>query len=379
MNLLEQQGYICFLQQTESSLLEAYCGKKHARIKRNHRRVKTVTRQLLTRFGKITLKITYIINRAEQVFSPLLRRMGIKKYQRMSEELQNILRDKASKMTYADTAEDLFNSFNLQINRQQVWRINQQKELAITSNNASHRILLADGTKTRCNKGGHLEPRAVMSVDLDRKEKCLLAFEVGVKWQEIANKLNLTQYTVLVGDAETGLRQAFTQQGIDFQLCHLHAIRDMSLYLWYDKLEKNARTEFMKPFKEALYTVQNSVKKYWQDKNKYRVYSRVLQANKQINRLTAKARQRELGQTADFLEHNRQYLFTAAKLAVQQNLKVPWTTNQIERVMKEIGKRTKKKSMRWSTNGLKTILNAVLKRYFLPTQKRNHKNIYGGE
>jgi len=379
MNLLEQQGYICFLQQTECSLLEAYCGKRYARVEMDCCRVKTVMRQLLTRFGKITLKITFIINKAGEIFSPLLKWMGVKKYQRMPEDLKDVLRDKADKMTYADAAEDVFNSFSIPVSRQFVWRVNQQKQLAIVDSDDGHKILLADGTKTRCNKGGHLEPRALMSVDLEKKEKCLLAFEIDVKWQEIANKLDLSQYAVLVGDGETGLREAFIMRGIKFQFCHLHAIRDLSLYLWYDKLEKNARTEFMKPFKEILYTVQNSTKKYWRDKNKVRVLSRVWWANKQIDKLIAKARRRQLEQTAAFLKNNKQYLFIAARLAVQQNLLVPWTTNQIERVMKEIGKRTKKKSMRWSITGLRTILNAVLKRYFLPPKKREYKNIFGGD
>ena len=95
--------------------------------------------------------------------------------------------------------------------------------------------------------------------------------------------------------------------------------------------------------------------------------------------LIAKLKKRECGQSAEFLERNKKYLFTAAKLAIMENLQVPWTTNVAERLMKEIGKRTKKKSMRWSAKGLMSILSAVLKRYFLPPEKRTYKNIYGGD
>lgn len=379
MELLEQQGYISFLQQTEARLLEACCGKKNARIKREQYRAKTVKRRLLTRFGEIRLTVTYVKGVAGNFFSPLLEWLGIKKYQCMPEELKDVLRDKASKMTFADTAEDILNSFGFQISRQQVWKITQEKQLQITKSNDAHKVLLADGTKIRSNKKGHHEPRAVLSIDLEKKQKSLLSLEVNTTWSEIANSLDLTQYKVLVGDGETGLRQSFTKHGLEFHYCHQHAIRDLSLYLWYDKVQKQNRNEFLNPFTQALYAVQNSTAKYWADKNKTRLLSRIVLSNRQISRLMVQAREKKLDYVAQFLENNRAYFFTAARLAIQQNLKVPWTTNQAERLMKEIGKRTKKRSMRWGKPGLSTILKPILKRYFLEPEKRNHKNIYGGD
>lgn len=380
MNTIEQVAYISHLQLTQGQLMEKYCGKKYARKKRAFvKRVKTVKRTLLTMCGKITLIVEYIKDKSGKLVSPLLQLLGVKKYQRMPEDLKDKLRDKASKMTYAETAEDAYNSFSININRQIVWRLNQEKKLRITQNNASHKILLADGTKVKHNKTGHLEPQAIMSVDEEKKEKSLLAFEIGVKWEEIANKLDLTNRIVLVGDGEPGLKEPFIKRGLHFHYCQQHAIRDLSFYLWKDQLEKTARSEFMKPLKAILYTTQNSTNKYWKDHDKNRLTLRIQWAKKEINKLAAKAAKRGLTESSRFLSDNNKYFFTAAQLAITHNLQVPWTTNQIERLMKEIGKRTKKRSMRWSEKGLRTILSPILKRYFLPTKKRNYKNIYGGD
>lgn len=376
---IERDAYICFLGQLEGGLLEQYCGKKYARVGRDCRIVKTVMRTFCTRFGEITLKITHVKNAVGEYFSPLLRFLGIGKYQRIPEDLENRIRDKACKMSYRDTAEDVLNSFEFGISRQKVWRINQSNNPIAVASPKNHEVLLADGTKIRSNNGGHLEPRAIMSIDAEKKEKCLLALEITKSWQEMAEKLDFEGFKVLVADGEPGLREALVKPHMRFQFCHIHAVRDLSFYLWRDKLEKTARNEFMKPLKEILYTVQNSTKKYFVNKDKARLLQRIHWANKRISELTVQLEKRECEQSADFLDRNKKYLFTAATLAITNNLQIPWNTNTAERLMKEIGKRTKKKSMRWSANGLISILSAVLKRYFLPQEKRTYKNIYGDD
>lgn len=379
MILLEQEAYISLLRQQEDRLLEEFCGKKYDRIERKCNRVKTGIRRICTRFGEIILKITYIKNAAGEFFSPLLQFLGIRKYHRIPEDLENRIRDKASKMTYRDTAEDVSNSFNFQISRQKVWRINQSNNPVAVTSSKSHKVLLADGTKIKSNKGGHLNARAIISFNPEKKEKCLLVLDALKSWQEMAENLDFKGFRVLVADGEQGLMEALVKPHMLFQFCHRHVETDLSFYLWRDKVEKNARATFMKPLKEILYTVQNSTKKYFVDQDKVRLLWRVHWAQKGICKLILRLEEQGCGQSAEFLKRNKKYLFTAAQLAITDNLRVPWTSNLAERLMKEIGKRTKKKSMRWSASGLMSILSAVLKRYFLPPEKRVYKNIYGGD
>ena len=80
---------------------------------------------------------------------------------------------------------------------------------------------------------------------------------------------------------------------------------------------------------------------------------------------------------ADFLERHIEHLTTAAELAISKRIQVPWTTNKIERMMREIGKRTKKKGMCWSEDGLKRIVSMNLKRYMVPFKQRKYLKLFG--
>ena len=86
---------------------------------------------------------------------------------------------------------------------------------------------------------------------------------------------------------------------------------------------------------------------------------------REINTLIASFSCRGLFEASAFLMRNKKYLTTAAEMSIV-GINVPWNTNQIERIMQEIGIRTKKKGMYWSEQGLNRILKIVLKRYFLP-------------
>lgn len=380
MYLTEQEAYISFLQQKEQELVENFCGRRYSRVKAAYRRIKTRVKRIQTRFAEFSYNFVYIKDKLGRVFSPLLEFLDIRKYQHMADDLKNCLRDKASKMTYADAVEDIANSFGFRIHRQTLWKMNQEAGgPAFVEPDERHMILLADGTKVRSNRGGHHEPKTVMSINPETGGKSLLAFSVDKSWEELAKEVDFSNFKVLVADAEQGLSDNLVKPHMRFQFCHQHAERDLAFYLWKDGVPNLARNEFMKPFKNVLYTVQSSTANYFQHKDKGRLRWRLAWARKRIDAIEKKLEGRGLVQASEFLTRKKEYLFTAAVLALRENLKVPWTTNQKERCMKELGKRTKKKSMRWSVRGLETILRAVLKRYFLPPDERNYKKIFGGD
>ena len=66
--------------------------------------------------------------------------------------------------------------------------------------------------------------------------------------------------------------------------------------------------------------------------------------------------------TAAFIRSNARFMVTFAKLALK-NIRIPHTSNAIERLMGEISKRCKHKWMHWSTKGLENILQIILVRY----------------
>jgi len=69
--------------------------------------------------------------------------------------------------------------------------------------------------------------------------------------------------------------------------------------------------------------------------------------------------------TAIFIKSNARFMVTFAKLALK-NIRIPYTSNVIERLMGEISKRCKHKWMHWSTEGLENMLQIILVRYTNP-------------
>jgi len=65
---------------------------------------------------------------------------------------------------------------------------------------------------------------------------------------------------------------------------------------------------------------------------------------------------------ARFIRNSANYMVTFARLAVK-GVVVPFTSNLVERLMGEIGKRVKHKWMHWSERGLENLLNILLSRY----------------
>jgi transposase-like protein len=78
---------------------------------------------------------------------------------------------------------------------------------------------------------------------------------------------------------------------------------------------------------------------------------------------------------AGFLERNARFMVTFAEVALER-VRIPYTTNRIERLMGEVSKRCKHQWMHWSTDGLRNILILVLVRYTDEALYEGFKNAY---
>lgn len=362
-----QNWYISFLKAKEKSLISQITCK----------RIKTQKKTFYCEQGKISYGFVYVKLTDGTISCPLRVYLGIGKYENMSQDLKNKLIMKASRTTYQKAVEDIRESFNFKLSRKTLNRyvIENANKLEITGQPTPvQNILIADSTKVRNGKGGHHEVMAVISLDYERNESSLTAYDINTKPKEIADNIDIERYKAFVGDADLGLRNFFKDK-IPFHLCHHHAISDVSFFLWREGMRKKARDTIMERFEAIIYTLQNSVKKYWRDDKTGRLVNRIVRTRRNLTSLAAELSCKGMHEAARYIMDHRDHMLTAAKLALI-GIKVPWTTNHAERLMQEIGIRTKKKGMNWTEQGLRAILNLVLKRYFLPTERRNYKEVF---
>ena len=221
----------------------------------------------------------------------------------------------------------------------------------------------------------HHESRSIISIGDDPSDTVLLRQAMNKRWDEMAEGLDISQFSVFVGDGEPGLANAFCKGDTKFQYCHEHAKRDLAYFMWQDGLSKKQYKEYSEEFCTLLCIMQNSTAKHMRDKNWKRLTWRIGWVKKEVKALAAKLSSRELHSSAAFLMNHRDHLVTAAELAIV-GIAVPWTTNIVERLMQEKGKRTKKKGMYWSEKGAENILKMVLKRYFRPRDQRKYIDIF---
>ncbi len=366
-----------FLIEKEEKLITDYCGIKNSRNNSSHwKRYKTRKSTIYTENGKFTHDFQIIKHeKTKQVICPLKVLLGILPKQRISEDLKQKIFSKLSLGTYQRTSEDVANSFNINYTRQHIHYLfkNYQAQTEIIFNeNTTDKILMCDGVKTCGNK---FETKVLTSLD-ENQNSTLIAKEINVNWEELFTKVNLKQYAVCVGDCEPGLKQALISKGVRFQNCHIHAIRVFGYFLWKDNVPKEERKNVIPFLESLLYTLQNSTKKFFIDKDVLRLLERISKTKEGLEKLIKLCLEKGYEYSAAYLKNNKDYLITAAELAIEKGLVVPWTTNQMERCMREIGYRTKKKGMNWSKSGLNRIVNLVLKRYFLPVEERYYKNYF---
>lgn len=94
-----------------------------------------------------------------------------------------------------------------------------------------------------------------------------------------------------------------------------------------------------------------------------------------LREVACKLRGRGYPRAAGFLEGNARFMVTFAEVALE-GVRIPYTTNRIERLMGEISKRCKHRWMHWSTEGLRNILILVLVRYTDEVLYEGFKNAY---
>ncbi len=181
----------------------------------------------------------------------------------------------------------------------------------------------------------------------------LLHLDVNCEWPNC-------ETDTLISDKEPALTNAVNANHL--QLCILHAIKYLLFTLWGEGMSKDDRAKVKVAVKEALLTLVNSTKKHLQDKDYDSLQERINKTLKILNEVARQLQEDGYSRAGEFLKKNSRFVVTFAQLALQ-GIKIPYTTNRIERLMGEVSKRCKHKWMHWSTQGLKDILTIVLVRY----------------
>ena len=332
------------------------CGAKYSR---NHpfKRAGSYTKKLTTPLGTIRFKVQKVRRTTDNTITcPIIECLDVKR-RKYSKDLRMELAEYASKMSYQDASLEFETATGIHVPKRTIHRFVQEiAPKLLKANNPENQ---PEG-KTESLMGDSTEVRALASREMNMVHVLispdsgqLLHLEVNKDWPSCKTE-------TLISDKEPALTNAVNAKNL--QLCILHAIKYLLFTLWGEGMTKDDRVKVKTAIKEALFTLVNSTNKHLKDKDYRSLQERIDKTLKTLNEIAGELEKDGYIRAAEFLKKNSRFVVTFAQLALQ-GIRIPYTTNKIERLMGEVSKRCKHKWMHWSTQGLKDILTIILVRY----------------
>lgn len=353
------------LESYQARLLDELCGEKRKpngiyRRAGSARRPKTI----ITSLGVVKFRLLKVKKEATgETMTPILDVLDVRgrKYTR---QVKAECAELTSKLSYGDASEEYNRLTGVLIPKSTIHGFTQKLAPGMlqavlnsaTPSQPERQVILMDGTEVRnVERGGFNQVR--VGIGVDETGKRLLNLTVNQPYQPIPKD------SILISDGDSALK---SQEPWKHQLCIIHAVKRLMFALWRERASKEEREYLKAELERVLYTLVNSTRKHSEDGNHHALRSRIRSTLKELSILTAELKHQGYREAAEFLTQNAKLLVTFAELALE-GVRIPHTTNQIERLMGEIAKRCKHHWAHWSDRGLKNILTLILTHYTNPT------------
>lgn len=374
------------IESLDESLVEAYCGEKYAQGNGTNRfqRAGTTTRQAVTTAGEHEFTLHHVedtdpAHDDPTYFRPLddvIDFHGQKIYQE-GVSIQAV--ERATTGSYRDAVADgdgltPVPSVSTVNRRAKAYGSKLKGFLEDRLAGTEAETVHADGTK--CLSQDDDRSYEEISVTLgqvterDDSETTLLDVSVNADWEDTATRLEDTDAIaddgVLVSDAEEPLVDAFVGDKRDHQLDLVHFVRTTGYYLWKDgQFPLEERNAYVEELEGDVFHLKNSVELHGPNAEYDAIADRIASTRDRLDRLGWQLDRRENPETASYIHKWVSSVVTFAEKAID-DVEVPWTSNVVERAMGEIAKRCKNQWMRWTQQGLESLLRLRLTSYANP-------------
>lgn len=170
--------------------------------------------------------------------------------------------------------------------------------------------------------------------------------------------------SVLVSDGESGITKNFVDLVDDEQRCHWHIVRDLYHSMYKDGgLAKDSRP--LQKKLGGLLAVELPSEDF-QDVSeniKDEIEERMETAEGEIKRLIIYLEDQGFSQAANYLQNSLRGMFGYVRRWLKLGIVCPRASSIIERMMRELGRRIKKISYNWSSDGVSKMARIILKKF----------------
>lgn len=361
----------------DEQLVEEYCGKKHARGNgdNRYRRAGTTTRSAVTIVGDHEFTLHYVEDTTAGVdeqsyFRPIEDVIEFDGQRIYQEDISAQAVELATTSSYRDAVADgdgfLSMPSKATINRRVAeygTKLTEFLHERLTETEAE--TVIPDRTQcpSQDDNGDH-HSVSVTLAERDANEKTLLDVSVNDTWKDIVTGLDETdviaEQAAIVSDAGEKLVEAFVDDERIHQLDLLHLSRTTKYYLWKDdQFPLEERTEYVEKVKDIAFHLKNSVAKHNPQREYWAICYRIERTREQLEQIAAELADNDCHNTAGYLRRWTSSVVTFAQQALDE-VEVPWTSNLVERAMGTVADRCKQQWMRWTEQGLESILTLIL-------------------
>lgn len=310
-------------------------------------------RKLKTSRGEFRFPLRQVSCRGcERTWSPLIEALGLRPWQRVSEELLERLVALGTEVSYRKASRWGDRLLTQTLAPMTIWRGVQERarQLAFTPMEFEPSILVLDGTQVPAggkprgeaiNLAFEIGPRYRKAGRWGRQKRLVgLALGGPRSWSEVLPRELDPQ--LVVNDGESGIEDAIVSRypGARLQRCEWHLLYSLRIFLWRDGLRKSAAAPFMAELRELLFESLRATRR------RDAVASWV---DRQLR----------------WYRHSRTLLRGALRQICYPKPSALRTTSHAERAMRELNRRTDV-GVRWSVSGVRNLLSLRLAQRYNP-------------
>ena len=306
---------------------------------------------------------------------PLREFLGLERYQSKTGELERIVTEVVSEQNYRRATRHLALIGMIPIPKTTAHRwvtTSNCDEFAVEEEKPP--VLMADGTAYKRrpvvatgvdNRG---EVRIALGIRKDGKVKGLGVWS-GESWEAIGKALGpkdpevKPQSKLLVSDGEPGLAEGLAHLVDEQQRCHWHLVRDLGYALTRNQASKSDREE-LKGTLTGILGIELPAADFQKvsESDKAGIEQTVVTAEAKLDELIQQLIGKGYNQAANYIRYARDKLFNYVRVWLSCGLVSMRVTSQLERLMREIGRRLKRIAFGWGEEGAAQMTRIIIKR-----------------
>lgn len=349
----------------QEDIVQGLCGAGYTRAG-------SYTKPLVTSIGKVRIRVQRMrvaCKESIETFSPILDALDIKK-KVYANDVRMKCSDLASVTSYGKASEQFEKMTGIHVPKRTIHAFVQQIAPILKEENRKHvqskelEHAVADGTKTHSIYKTKNEVNVI--IGSSNGEKVLLAASVNREWKDVGMEVNgiLNNCDALVRDADRSIATNVADK-TEHQLDLVHAVKETMIKLWSENMPKDERDTVSRKMSGILFTLVSSVRKHLDDGDIDAMKKRIEYTLEELKDLSKELKRNDYVRASEFIRKNARLMVTFAKLATE-SIRIPYTSNVIERLMGEVARRCKHIWAHWSTKGLENMLQILLVKYCSP-------------